>query len=95
MKLASCVFVLSAFCFSAHAADRKTITHEDLWLMPRVGAPVTSPDGRFGVFSVVEPSYRADCPGRKPGSTDPNEFGEPFLAYPEYIVDVTNCLPFQ
>jgi hypothetical protein len=45
--------------------------------------------------SVVEPTYRADCPARMPGSSDPNEFGEPFLAYPEYITDVTNCLPFK
>lgn len=45
--------------------------------------------------STVMPTYRADCPARMPGSSDPNEFGEPFLAYPEYITDVTNCLPFK
>jgi dipeptidyl aminopeptidase/acylaminoacyl peptidase len=42
------------------AQDRKPITHEDMWLMPRVGAPAVSPDGRFAVFSVVEPSYDKD-----------------------------------
>ena len=36
---------------------RHTITHEDLYLMKRVGAPVLSPDGRLIVFSVNEPSY--------------------------------------
>ncbi|HEY6081052.1 MAG TPA: hypothetical protein VIW29_19690 [Polyangiaceae bacterium] len=45
--------------------------------------------------SVVEPSFRADCPGRQPGATDPNQFGGPFLAIGEVIIDVTNCLPFQ
>jgi hypothetical protein len=40
----------------AHTQERKAITHEDLWLMPRVGAPAVSPDGRFAVFSVVEPT---------------------------------------
>jgi len=44
----------------AQAAEKKVITHEDLWLMPRVGAPVTSPDGRNAVFSVTEPSYKKD-----------------------------------
>jgi len=54
------MFLLLAVCASATAAEKKTITHEDLWLMPRVGAPVTSPDGRFAVFSVTEPSYKKD-----------------------------------
>lgn len=33
------------------------ITHEALWLMPRVSAPVVSPDGRYAVTTVVEPAY--------------------------------------
>ncbi len=33
------------------------ITHEDVWLMKRVGAPIPSPDGKWVVFSVVEPAY--------------------------------------
>lgn len=33
------------------------ITHEMVWLMKRVGAPNPSPDGKWVVFSVVEPSY--------------------------------------
>lgn len=36
---------------------RRAITHEDLWLMRRVGAPQPSPDGRWVVFSVTEPAY--------------------------------------
>ena len=36
---------------------RHTITHEDVWTMKRVGAPVVSPDGKWTVFSVTEPSY--------------------------------------
>ncbi len=43
-----------------HAQDRKAITHQDLWLMPRVGAAAVSPDGRFAVFPVVEPAYASD-----------------------------------
>lgn len=35
----------------------RAITHEDLWLMKRVGAPTPSPDGRWVVFGVVEPAY--------------------------------------
>ncbi|MCI0336581.1 MAG: S9 family peptidase [Acidobacteria bacterium] len=36
---------------------KRPITHEDVWLMKRVGAPVPSPDGKWVVFSVVEPAY--------------------------------------
>jgi dipeptidyl aminopeptidase/acylaminoacyl peptidase len=41
----------------AQAPTRHTITHEDVWLMKRVGAPAVSPDGRWVVFSVTEPAY--------------------------------------
>src|SRR6476661_6782905 len=39
------------------AIARHTITHEDIFLMKRVGGPVLSPDGRWAVFPVTEPSY--------------------------------------
>ena len=38
----------------------KPITHETLWMMKRVGAPAVSPDGKWVVFSVLEPSYEPD-----------------------------------
>jgi dipeptidyl aminopeptidase/acylaminoacyl peptidase len=38
-------------------SETAPLTHEALWLMDRVGAPVPSPDGRWVVFSVTEPSY--------------------------------------
>jgi dipeptidyl aminopeptidase/acylaminoacyl peptidase len=42
---------------AALAQTRRPITHEDVWLMKRVGAPVPSPDGKWVAFSVIEPSY--------------------------------------
>ena len=45
---------------AAAAADgpaKRPITHEDLWSMRRVGSPAPSPDGRWVVFAVTEPSY--------------------------------------
>jgi len=39
---------------------KKPITHEALWMMKRVGGPVVSPNGKWVVFSVVEPSYDTD-----------------------------------
>lgn len=42
---------------ASEPAALRPITHEDLWLMRRVGAPVPSPDGRWAVVSVLEPSY--------------------------------------
>jgi dipeptidyl aminopeptidase/acylaminoacyl peptidase len=36
---------------------KKPISHELIWLIKRVGAPVPSPDGRWLVFPVTEPAY--------------------------------------
>lgn len=41
----------------AAPATSRQMTHEDVWLMKRVGPPSASPDGRWAVFSVVEPAY--------------------------------------
>jgi dipeptidyl aminopeptidase/acylaminoacyl peptidase len=51
--LLSLVFPVSAFAQS----NSRPITHEDLWLMKRVGAPSVSPDGRWAVFSVTDTAY--------------------------------------
>src|ERR1700733_12455195 len=56
-------FILSISAMSAAAAEtpaRKPITHEALWMMKRVGAPVVSPYGKWVVYSVAEPAYVAD-----------------------------------
>jgi dipeptidyl aminopeptidase/acylaminoacyl peptidase len=37
--------------------SRTPITHEKLWMMKRVGGPTVSPDGKWVVFSVLEPAY--------------------------------------
>lgn len=39
------------------SAQKKVITHESLWAMKRVGAPAVSPDGKWVVYSVQDPSY--------------------------------------
>jgi acetyl esterase/lipase len=39
------------------ASPQQPVTHEVLWLMPRVGAPAVSPDGKWAVFPVTEPAY--------------------------------------
>jgi len=52
---------LAVFLFAAWLnAGTAPITHEDVWLMKRVGAPALSPDGKWVVVSVVEPAYEAD-----------------------------------
>jgi dipeptidyl aminopeptidase/acylaminoacyl peptidase len=49
---------LTVAAWTETGAQRKApVTHEALWLMPRVGAPAPSPDGRWVIFSVTEPSY--------------------------------------
>ncbi|HKQ79044.1 MAG TPA: S9 family peptidase [Blastocatellia bacterium] len=49
--------VIACISGAALAQTRRPITHEDVWLMKRVGAPIPSPDGKLVVFSVVEPAY--------------------------------------
>src|SRR6058998_2610841 len=59
MKTTRVIHLLAAICFAfpLAAQQRHTITHEDVFLMKRVGSPAISPDGRWLVFSVTEPSY--------------------------------------
>ena len=52
------LFVLSlAFAQIAFSQGTEIITHESMWLMKRVGAPIPSPDGKLVVFSLIEPAY--------------------------------------
>ena len=67
MKLAVRICILMAACVMAPAvsmadssAALKPITHEALWMMKRVGAPAASPDGKWVVYSVLEPAYEPD-----------------------------------
>lgn len=46
-----------AFAVVANAAPWRVPAHEDVWLMKRVGAPQVSPDGKWIVVPVSEPSY--------------------------------------
>ena len=49
-----------ACAISAQAVEppaQRPMTHEDVWLMRRIGAPVLSPDGHLAVVSVAEPAY--------------------------------------
>ena len=58
-SLAACLLV--PYVAQAQAAPAKSpLTHEKLWMMQRVGAPVVSPDGKWVVFQVLEPSYEPD-----------------------------------
>jgi dipeptidyl aminopeptidase/acylaminoacyl peptidase len=59
--VAAALFAGMALAFmDATAAPGTPLTHELLWIMKRVGAPIVSPDGRWLVFSVLEPSYEPD-----------------------------------
>ncbi|MGZ5446459.1 MAG: S9 family peptidase, partial [Thermoanaerobaculia bacterium] len=50
--------VLCTLLFAAAVlAQNQPLTHEALYLMKRVGTPSVSPDGKWVVFSVTEPSY--------------------------------------
>jgi dipeptidyl aminopeptidase/acylaminoacyl peptidase len=48
---------LAASAAGAQEAAKRPITHEDVWLMRRVGDPALSPDGLLVVVSVAAPAY--------------------------------------
>ena len=53
-------FCLSSGAIMAADKELRPTTHEDVWLMQRIGTPVTSPDGKRVVVSVTKPSYEKD-----------------------------------
>src|SRR5881296_1144155 len=54
IRIVACIIWLAT---PLAAQQRHTITHEDVFLMKRISSPAISPDGRWIVFSVTEPSY--------------------------------------
>jgi dipeptidyl aminopeptidase/acylaminoacyl peptidase len=57
MRFLAWLFACLVLPLSLEAAPKRAPTHEDIWLMKRVGPPQVSPDGRWLVVSVVEPAY--------------------------------------
>ena len=53
----SVLALVALMATAALAADKQPITHELLWMTRRVSAPSVSPDGKWVVFSVTDPSY--------------------------------------
>ncbi|HEX7829104.1 MAG TPA: S9 family peptidase [Thermoanaerobaculia bacterium] len=58
LKIRAVSILAAAFlALGALAAEKQQLSHETLYLMKRVGAPQVSPDGKWVLFSVTEPSY--------------------------------------
>lgn len=55
-RLTMVITLLLAASISAQPA-RRVITHQDVFTMARTGRPVVSPDGKWIVYNVTEPSY--------------------------------------
>ncbi len=49
--------LLTATSLSINAQNKVPISHESMWMLKRVGPPVPSPDGKWIIFSLVEPAY--------------------------------------
>ena len=56
-RAAALTAAILSLALAAIAAEKQPLTHETMWLMKRVGAPAISPDGKWVVFQVTEPSY--------------------------------------
>ncbi len=52
--------LFAVLLFTVPALAGPPLTHQDLWHLKRLGNPVLSPDGRWAVVSVTEPSYEED-----------------------------------
>lgn len=52
-------FALLFLAALAVQAQKRPVTHEDIFLLKRTGPPVLSPDGKLAVFSLTEPDYDA------------------------------------
>ena len=58
MRLTCLLLALSiTTAMAAETPGKRPITHEDVWLMKRVGRPALSPDGRLIVVPVTEAAY--------------------------------------
>jgi dipeptidyl aminopeptidase/acylaminoacyl peptidase len=58
--LAAGALAVAGLASAEGVSAKATLTHEALWMMKRVGAPAVSPDGKWVVFSITEPSYEPD-----------------------------------
>ena len=54
---ATLLVVLVSVGSAAAQPAKRAITHEDVWLMQRLGAPALSPDGKWVAVAVTEPAY--------------------------------------
>lgn len=57
LSLLAALAIISTAALNARAQTKTPLTHESMWMLKRVGAPVPSPDGKWVVFSLVEPAY--------------------------------------
>jgi dipeptidyl aminopeptidase/acylaminoacyl peptidase len=57
MKLNIIALASLTASFSIAAQAPRTLQHEDLWLMPRLSAPVISPKGDVALITLTEPAY--------------------------------------
>lgn len=53
--------LLSLFAQLLFAEELRPINHEDVWTMNRLGSPVVSPNGKYAIVAVTEPSYEKDA----------------------------------
>src|SRR5688572_18899212 len=56
VRVSSMAAVCLLLAFEA-SAQKRPISHEDVWLAKRLGAPVVSPDGKWVAVQVSEPAY--------------------------------------
>src|SRR6476469_6592185 len=49
--------VLAGISTATAQTNKVPLTHETMWMLKRVGPPVPSPDGKWVIFSLVEPAY--------------------------------------
>jgi dipeptidyl aminopeptidase/acylaminoacyl peptidase len=51
------LITIASLSIAAQTTTKVPLSHETMWMMKRVGTPNPSPDGKWVVFSLVEPAY--------------------------------------
>jgi len=57
VRTAGAATVAVALCSAPAFAQKRPVTHEDVWLAKRLSAPALSPDGQWVAAQVTEPTY--------------------------------------
>lgn len=61
------ILLLGIFVQPLPAEELRPVSHEDVWMMKRLGSPVVSPDGDLAVVTFLRERWQCQRPVVDPG----------------------------